>query len=133
MIGAFGKAAGGGLGGWGGAELGMFIGTLLAPGVGTAIGGAVGGSAWALGRRSEPAMPRGEALGSDWEVTMQSGDNRAAVEASAVKALQKAGQAAVEEFFVSLKNAAIMPVDQRAARLVASVGAILRSSRDKGA
>ena len=46
----------------------------------------------------------GEALGSDWEVTMQSGDNLAEVEASAVKALQKAGQAAVEGFFVSLKT-----------------------------
>lgn len=117
MIGAFGKAAGGGLGGWGGAELGMFIGTLLAPGVGTAIGGAVGGTLGLLagGLAGNAA---GEALGSDWEVTMQSGDNRAEVEASAVKALQKAGQAAVEEFFVSLKNAAIMPVDQRAARLV---------------
>ena len=87
------------------------------PGIGNLVGAAVGGILGALvGGAAGGAA--GEALGSDWEETMQSGDNRAEVEARAVKALQDAGQAAVEGFFASLKSAAIEPVDQRAGRLV---------------
>jgi predicted GTPase len=116
IYGAGGKAIGGGLGGWGGAELGMALGTLLAPGVGTAIGGAVGGTlGFLVGGSGGGAV--GEALGSDWEESMQSGDNRTEVEVSAVKALQDAGQAAVEGFFATMSRATIQPVSQRAARL----------------
>jgi hypothetical protein len=60
----------------------------------------------------------GEALGSDWEETMQSGDNRAEVKASAIKALQEAAQVAVRDFFESVKSAAVKPVRRRAKRLV---------------
>jgi hypothetical protein len=93
------------------------LGTLVAPVAGTAIGGAVGGMLGCLvGGFGGGAV--GEALGSDWEETMQSGDNRAAVEASAIKALQEAAQVAVRDFFESVKSAAVKPVRRRAKRLV---------------
>jgi predicted GTPase len=114
-IGAVGKAGGGLAGAWAGAELGAAAGMVF-PGLGNAIGLAVGGALGAL-LGSTVGNAIGEALGSDWEETMQSGDNRAQVEASAVKTLQDAGQAAVEGFFATLKSAAIRPVDQCATRL----------------
>ena len=115
-IGAAGGAVGGAAGAWGGAELGAVVGSII-PGPGTVIGGVIGGL---LGTffGSAAGSGVGEALGSDWEESMQSGDNRAEVEASAVKALQDAGQTAVWGFFASMKTAAIKPVEQRAARLV---------------
>ena len=117
IYGAGGKAIGGGLGGWGGAELGMLLGTLLAPGAGTAVGGAVGGALGLLvGGFGGGAV--GEALGSDWEETMQSGDNRAEVEASAIKAMHETSTVAVRDFFETLKSAAVKPVQIRAKRLV---------------
>ena len=107
-------AAGAGLGGIGGAWAGAAAGTALIPIpiVGTAIGMMLGtffGSAAGSGV--------GEALGSDWEETMQSGDNRADVEAKAVKALQDAGQAAVDAFFENVKRNAIVPIQERAMHL----------------
>ena len=117
IYGAGGKAIGGGLGGWGGAELGMLLGTLLAPGAGTAIGGAVGGALGLLVGGFGGGVV-GEALGSDWEETMQSGDNRAEVEASAIKAMHETSTVAVRDFFETLKSAAVKPVQIRAKRLV---------------
>jgi predicted GTPase len=109
IYGAVGKAVGGGLG--------MFLGTLVAPGAGTAIGVTVGGTlGFLVGGFGGGAV--GEALGSDWEETMRSGDNRAEVEASAIKALQEAAQVAVRDFFESVKSAAVKPVRERAKRLV---------------
>ena len=107
-LGAVGGALGSGVGGWGGAAAG----TALLPGIGTAVGALLGaffGSAFGTGA--------GEALGSDWDESMRSGDNRAEVEASAKKALREAGQAAVEDFFSSIKSVAIMPVYRCAHRL----------------
>ena len=110
-FGAAGRAAGGLAGALGGAELGAMVGSIF-PGLGTIIGGTIGGTVGIL-----LGNAAGEALGSDWKESMQSGDNRAEVEASAVKALQDAGQAAVYGFFESMKIAAIKPVEQRATRL----------------
>jgi predicted GTPase len=115
VFGAVGKAGGGIAGAWAGAELGFVAGSVL-PGAGNLIGAAVGGMLGAL-FGSVAGNATGEALGSEWEETMQSGDNRAEVEAVAVKALQDAGQVAVQKFFLNLKGAAIKPVYRRAARL----------------
>lgn len=115
-IGAVGGAGGGALGLWAGAELGAAAGSIV-PGIGNIIGGVIGGALGAfLG--SAAGTGAGEAIGSDWEESMQSGDNRDEVEASAVKALREAGQVAVWGFFASMKAAAIKPVEQRAAQLV---------------
>jgi predicted GTPase len=111
-IGAFGKAGGGAAGMWAGGELGFVAGTMV-PGIGNAIGATVGAALGGL-LGGFVGNAAGEALGSDWEEKMQSGDNRAEVEASAVKALQDAGQAAVEGFFATLKSATIEPVGRRA-------------------
>ncbi|PPQ40138.1 GTPase family protein [Rhodopila globiformis] len=121
--GAIGKAIGGAVGGaagvaggmaatsWAGAEAGAALGTVV-PGIGNVIGMAAGTVIGAfLGYKA------GKALGRDSEVSIQSGDNRAEVQASATKILQDAGQAAVAEFFAAMKSAAITPVKQRAARL----------------
>ena len=115
-FGAVGKAGGSGVGLWAGAELGAAAGSVV-PGIGNVVGAVAGGALGALfgGYVGNAA---GAACGSDWEESMQSGDNRAEVEASAVKALQEAGQGAVWGFFASMKTAAIKPVEQRAARLV---------------
>nr|WP_294554084.1 hypothetical protein [uncultured Rhodopila sp.] len=113
--GAAGATGGGMLGLWGGAQLGAAAGSVV-PGFGNVIGGLVGGAVGAfLGSAAGSAA--GKAVGRDWKESMESGDNRAAVEASATKALQDAGQKAVEGFFASMKHAAIAPVSQRAARL----------------
>jgi len=50
------RAAGAGLGSWGGAALGAAIGTAIAPGIGTALGAAIGGFAGSQG---------GKALGTE--------------------------------------------------------------------
>lgn len=92
-FGAVGKAAGGGVGFWAGTQLGAAAGSIV-PGIGTFAGGLVGGALGVVvgGYVGNAA---GAAFGSDWEEGMRSGDNRAEVEASAVKALQDAGQHAV--------------------------------------
>jgi hypothetical protein len=48
---------------------------------------------------------------------MQSGDNRAEVEASAIKAMQETATLDVGAFFETMKSAAINPVQLRAKRL----------------
>ncbi len=113
--GAIGGAGGAAAGAWAGAELGAMAGSVV-PGIGNLIGGLVGGAVGAfLG--SAVGSAAGEAAGSDWEQSMQSGDNRAEVEVSAVKTLQAAGQDAVKKFFADINRATIQPVSQRAARL----------------
>jgi hypothetical protein len=114
-FGAVGEAGGAAAGMWTGAELGAIAGSVI-PGPGNVIGGILGvliggfiGSAVGNGA--------GQALGSDWEESMQSGDNRAEVEASTVKALQDAGRDAVQRFFARVKSAAITSVGRRADRL----------------
>jgi hypothetical protein len=116
MFGVIGKAGGTLAGAWVGAEMGAVAGSVV-PGIGSVIGFSVGATLGALlgGLGGDAA---GKALGSDWDVSMQSGVNRAAVEASAIKTLQNVSHGAVEGFFASLKSAAITPVNQRAARLV---------------
>lgn len=108
---AVGGVAGTWAGTWAGAELGAIAGAPV-PIIGPIIGGLIGAT---VGKFLGAAA--GKALGSDWEESIQSGDNRAEVEASAVKALQASGQAAVEAFFANIKSAAISPVSKRAARL----------------
>lgn len=116
VFGAVGKAVGGAGGLLVSAEVGAAVGSVGGP-VGAVIGGAIGGEIGTFfGTAAGDGV--GEALGSDWEESMQSGDNRAEVEASAVKALQDAGLAAVEGFFASIKSAAVTPVNHRAAQLV---------------
>lgn len=115
-IGAGGKAMGGLAGFWGGTEVGAVAGSVILPGFGSMIGAAIGGMIGALGGGAA-GNAVGRAFGSDWEEAMQSGDNRADVEASAIKALQNAGRDAVGRFFEGLQNAAIKPVKQRIARL----------------
>ena len=104
----------GGAGGmFAGAAAGAIAGSAF-PIVGTAIGGFLGGLLGSLAGSAAGTMA-GQALGSDWEQSMNSGeDNRAAVAASAVEALQAAGSAAVNDFFVSIKAQAISPVEKRA-------------------
>ena len=115
VFGAGGKAVGGIGGMWAGAEIGALAGTAV-PIIGNIIGGLLGGAIGGI-VGNFVGNAAGEALGSDWEESMRSGDNRAEVEASAVKALQDAGTAAVDGFFASMKSAAIAPVEQRAAGL----------------
>lgn len=115
VMGALGGAGGGVAGAWAGSELGLLLGSVV-PGIGNLIGAGVGGALGALlGGFGGGAA--GRALGRDWEETMRSGDNRADVEANAVKALQDAGGAAVTTFLDTLHAAAIAPVKRRATRL----------------
>lgn len=111
--GALGGAVGGAGGMFAGAAAGAIAGSAL-PIVGTAIGGFLGGLLGSLAGGAA-GTAAGQALGSDWEQSMTSGeDNRAAVAASAVEALQAAGSAAVTDFFASIKAQAISPVEKRA-------------------
>jgi hypothetical protein len=70
-----GKAGGGGLGGFGGAEAGMALGTLLMPGIGTAIGGVLGAAlgAWA---GSKAGAAAGRPFNEETEYDFAVGDNR---------------------------------------------------------
>ncbi|MFC0388164.1 hypothetical protein ACFFIC_21880 [Roseomonas vinacea] len=118
--GAVGSAGGGAAGAWVGAEGGALLGTAILPGIGTTVGFMVGGALGALlgGIGGNAA---GRATGSDWHETMQSGDNRAEVEASATEALQKAGSAGVAAFFENLHAATVAPVARDADRLTAKL------------
>lgn len=116
-VGAIGKAVGGAVGVWGGAEAGAIAGSIV-PGPGTVVGGLLGAAigAWLFGLAGNAAADK--AFGSDWNETMHSGDNRARVAASAVRILQAAGQAAVQDFFGTVQGAAVASVRHRARRLV---------------
>ena len=120
VTGAVGSAGGGAAGAWVGAEGGALLGTAIFPGIGTMVGlivgGALGGLLGGFGGNAA-----GRALGSDWHETMQSGDNRAEVEAGATKALQEAGSAAIAAFFGSLRAATVAPAERCTARLAAQL------------
>ena len=101
----------GAIGSAAGATIGAVAGSVV-PVIGTFAGGLVGGLLGALFGGAA-----GEALGSDWEESMRLGDNRAEVEASALKTMHEAGQAAVAGFFSRIKSVAIIPKYQCADRL----------------
>ncbi|MGI4940940.1 MAG: hypothetical protein ACRYHQ_10345, partial [Janthinobacterium lividum] len=112
VTGAVGSAGGSvGLG-----AAGAALGSLIFPGVGTVVGGALGALLGSFGGNAT-----GRAMGSDWHETMQSGDNRAEVEAGATEALQEAGSAGIAAFFDSLRAATVAPAARGAARLAAQL------------
>ena len=112
VFGALGGSAGAIGGSLAGAEIGALLGSVI-PVAGTAVGGVVGGLIGSLlgGAGGNAA---GRALGSDWEETMKSGDNRAEVQISALKLLQAAGVEAIDAFFTKIEAAMIKPVRRRA-------------------
>lgn len=115
-IGAIGGSGGAAAGMWAGGELGGAMAGSIVPGIGNIIGAMVGGALGGL-LGGIVGQAAGEAVGSDTEVETKSGDNRAEVEASAVKAMQDAGQAAVENFFARLRDDTLTPVQRHQAKL----------------
>lgn len=113
------KALVGGIGGVAGGVALPIVGAVLGsvvPGLGTIIGGAIGQAAgMAVGSIGGKAA--GKALGSEWTETVNEGDNRLAVAASARSSVQAEVARILGDFFEQFRAKAVEPVQRHVVRI----------------